>query len=162
MPAVSKIVQCKRAIRAVLTNDMPLLKQLLTDTKGVPSVFLRRSVAVQENALGYAIKVGNMALFYGSPASLKWNAWNDPFILSPSPTQTNTLEVSAYLHPMQECIFWGQFMANPKIKCNLTVLLMLSLQSSDRNTVAFTVWRCLYWNKPNFDILYLVGCVCEC
>ena len=95
-----------------------------------------------------------------------WNAWNAWWSIHslplPSPTQTNTQEVSAYLHPMQECVFWGQFMANPKIKCNLTVLLMLSLQSSDRNTIAFTVWRCLYWNKPNFDILYLVGCVCEC
>ncbi|XP_041468095.1 poly [ADP-ribose] polymerase tankyrase-like isoform X1 [Lytechinus variegatus] len=73
MPEVSKVVQCKRAIRAVLTNDMPLLKQLLTDTKRVPSVFLQRSVAVPETALGYAIKSNSQPFIRAFLNELKSN-----------------------------------------------------------------------------------------
>ncbi|XP_033624396.1 poly [ADP-ribose] polymerase tankyrase-like [Asterias rubens] len=60
MPEVSKFVLCKRTIRAVLTNDMTLLKKLV-DNKEVPNVMLNRSNDVKLSALDYAVRLENQA-----------------------------------------------------------------------------------------------------
>ncbi|XP_038075117.1 poly [ADP-ribose] polymerase tankyrase-like [Patiria miniata] len=60
IPEVSKFVQCKRSIRAVLTNDMSLLKKLI-ENKNVPSVFHKRSVSDERTALAYAVRTENHA-----------------------------------------------------------------------------------------------------
>ncbi|XP_022105519.1 tankyrase-like protein [Acanthaster planci] len=60
IPEVSKFVQCKRSIRAVLTNDMSLLKKLIED-KDVPSVLGPRSASIQLTALDYAARMDNQA-----------------------------------------------------------------------------------------------------
>ncbi|XP_052272329.1 poly [ADP-ribose] polymerase tankyrase-like isoform X2 [Dreissena polymorpha] len=56
---VSKKVQGKLAIRAVLLNDMKLLKSLLTDGEKVYNLDGFRSVDVKKNALHYAIEKNN-------------------------------------------------------------------------------------------------------
>ncbi|XP_033125958.1 poly [ADP-ribose] polymerase tankyrase-like [Anneissia japonica] len=61
MPEVSKAAYAKRAIRAVLTNDMVLLRKLINDKKKVASVFLDRSVDVKDDAMSYAIMNNNQA-----------------------------------------------------------------------------------------------------
>ncbi|XP_038075210.1 poly [ADP-ribose] polymerase tankyrase-like [Patiria miniata] len=60
IPEVSKFVQCKRSIRAVLTNDMSLLKKLV-DNKDIASVLVQRSASVPLSALHYAVRVDNQA-----------------------------------------------------------------------------------------------------
>ncbi|XP_022093032.1 tankyrase-like protein [Acanthaster planci] len=59
IPKVSDYVNCKRAIRAVLTKDNALLKKLINNTKEIPSLFVRRSVCLQDDALDYALKTEN-------------------------------------------------------------------------------------------------------
>ncbi|XP_022096541.1 serine/threonine-protein phosphatase 6 regulatory ankyrin repeat subunit B-like [Acanthaster planci] len=60
IPEVSTFVQCKRSIRAVLTNDMNLLKKLIED-RDLPSVFHKRGVDVPRTALDYAVRTENHA-----------------------------------------------------------------------------------------------------
>ncbi|XP_071963816.1 poly [ADP-ribose] polymerase tankyrase-like [Antedon mediterranea] len=61
MPEVSHVVYAKRAIRAVLTNDMALLRRLIDETKKVSTLFLARSVNVEDDAMSYAIMNNNHA-----------------------------------------------------------------------------------------------------
>ncbi|XP_038072455.1 poly [ADP-ribose] polymerase tankyrase-like isoform X2 [Patiria miniata] len=60
IPKVSDYVDCKQAIRAVLTKDSDLLKKLINNTKEIPSLFVPRSVCLQDDALDYAVKTGNI------------------------------------------------------------------------------------------------------
>ena len=57
---MSDYVNCKRAIRAVLTKDHALLKKLISNTKEIPSLFIKRSVSLQYDALDYALKTENI------------------------------------------------------------------------------------------------------
>ncbi|XP_006818908.1 poly [ADP-ribose] polymerase tankyrase-like [Saccoglossus kowalevskii] len=59
MPEISPLFKCKKAIRAVLTNDMKLLKDLIDDPKNVAGVFVNRSVDLEYDALTYAISQNN-------------------------------------------------------------------------------------------------------
>lgn len=58
---LSALGKAKTAIQAVLTNNMPLLEKLIKDTKEVPSLFVTRSVDVDEDALRTAMKLKNKA-----------------------------------------------------------------------------------------------------
>ncbi|XP_038073028.1 poly [ADP-ribose] polymerase tankyrase-like [Patiria miniata] len=60
IPKVSDYVDCKRAIRAVLTKDSALLKKLINNTNEIPSLFVPRSVCLQDDALDYAVKTENL------------------------------------------------------------------------------------------------------
>lgn len=63
IPRSSKLLLCKKAIRAVLTNNPDLLQQLIDDRDHVHSVFVNRSVDVQDNALLCAMKLNNHKAF---------------------------------------------------------------------------------------------------
>lgn len=59
----SYLMLCKDAIRAVLTNNQELLQRLIEDRAHVASVFVNRSVDVQENALLYAMQLKSQKPF---------------------------------------------------------------------------------------------------
>ena len=59
MPDVSDFVNCKRAIRAVLTKDSALLKKLIQNTQGIPSLTIERSACIREDACSYALRTEN-------------------------------------------------------------------------------------------------------
>ncbi|PIK56117.1 putative poly(ADP-ribose) polymerase pme-5 isoform X2 [Apostichopus japonicus] len=58
---LSGLGKAKTAIQAVLTNNMPLLQKLIKNTKEVPTLFMRRSVDIADDALCTAMKMKNKA-----------------------------------------------------------------------------------------------------